>query len=171
MRHAQRWQRRPTRDDRRAVLGKAPARGVWRQLPLPALILGIPAVAALGWALPVLGSPCSGSSSRTWRSDSFDGAGQRSEEREARTTRSLPLLVRHRVRRAVRHRSPVPPSACLSERNRSEVPLRRQVVGQAPTQPCSVGLACRSQGKFLHHQEALGVLALLEPPFRQVRTQ
>ncbi|MFF3457211.1 PepSY-associated TM helix domain-containing protein [Streptomyces sp. NPDC002730] len=49
------WQRRPTRDDRRAVLGKAPARGVWRQLPLPVLILGIPAAAALGWALPVLG--------------------------------------------------------------------------------------------------------------------
>ncbi|MCW7987438.1 peptidase [Streptomyces platensis subsp. clarensis] len=49
------WQRRPTREDRKAVLGKAPARGVWRRLPLPVLILGVPAVAALGWALPVLG--------------------------------------------------------------------------------------------------------------------
>ncbi|MEV6395422.1 PepSY domain-containing protein [Streptomyces sp. NPDC051907] len=49
------WQRRPTRDDRTALLGKAPARGTWRRLPLPVLILGVPAVAALGWALPVLG--------------------------------------------------------------------------------------------------------------------
>lgn len=49
------WQRRPTRDDRKAVLGTAPARGSWRRLPLPVLVLGIPAVAALGWALPVLG--------------------------------------------------------------------------------------------------------------------
>lgn len=49
------WQRRPTRDDRKAVLGTAPARGAWRRLPLPVLVLGIPAVAALGWALPVLG--------------------------------------------------------------------------------------------------------------------
>ncbi|MFD3453894.1 PepSY-associated TM helix domain-containing protein [Streptomyces sp. NPDC058691] len=49
------WQRRPVRDDRAAPLGKAPARGTWRQLPLPVLVLGIPAVAAFGWALPVLG--------------------------------------------------------------------------------------------------------------------
>ncbi|WP_433549038.1 PepSY-associated TM helix domain-containing protein [Streptomyces sp. CA-294286] len=49
------WQRRPTREDRAAPLGKAPARGTWRQLPLPVLILGIPAVLALGWALPLLG--------------------------------------------------------------------------------------------------------------------
>ncbi|KOV74122.1 peptidase [Streptomyces sp. AS58] len=49
------WQRRPTRADRRASFGKAPTRGAWRQLPLPVLILGIPAVIALGWALPVLG--------------------------------------------------------------------------------------------------------------------
>ncbi|MGW1373176.1 PepSY-associated TM helix domain-containing protein [Streptomyces sp. NPDC002446] len=54
------WQRRPTRDDRKAVLGKAPARGVWRGLPLPVLILGIPAVVALGWALPVLGVTLAG---------------------------------------------------------------------------------------------------------------
>jgi uncharacterized iron-regulated membrane protein len=49
------WQRRPTRDGQRALTGRAPARGTWRQLPLPALIIGIPAVLALGWALPVLG--------------------------------------------------------------------------------------------------------------------
>ncbi|RPK64458.1 hypothetical protein EES43_09645 [Streptomyces sp. ADI96-02] len=49
------WQRRPTRDDRSTRLGKAPARGTWRQLPLPVLVLGVPAVAALGWALPLLG--------------------------------------------------------------------------------------------------------------------
>ncbi|WP_415949169.1 PepSY-associated TM helix domain-containing protein [Streptomyces sp. KLOTTS4A1] len=49
------WQRRPIRDDRRAVLGKAPARGAWRRLPLPVLVLGVPAVVALGWALPLLG--------------------------------------------------------------------------------------------------------------------
>ncbi|WSY77225.1 PepSY domain-containing protein [Streptomyces sp. NBC_00879] len=49
------WLRHPPREDRRAQFGKAPARGAWRQLPLPVLILGIPAVAALGWALPVLG--------------------------------------------------------------------------------------------------------------------
>lgn len=49
------WQRRPTREDRKAVFGKAPARGTWRRLPLPAMVIGVPAVAALGWALPVLG--------------------------------------------------------------------------------------------------------------------
>nr|WTB29555.1 PepSY domain-containing protein [Streptomyces sp. NBC_00830] len=49
------WQRRPTRDDRRATVGKAPTRGTWRELPLPVLLLGIPAAVALGWALPVLG--------------------------------------------------------------------------------------------------------------------
>ncbi|MEU1600915.1 PepSY domain-containing protein [Streptomyces sp. NPDC005708] len=49
------WQRRPTRDGRTAPLGKAPARGTWRTLPLPVLIVGVPAVVTLGWALPVLG--------------------------------------------------------------------------------------------------------------------
>ncbi|MFD3808353.1 PepSY-associated TM helix domain-containing protein [Streptomyces sp. NPDC058619] len=49
------WQRRPTRGDCKAALGKAPARGAWRALPLPALVVGLPAVVALGWALPVLG--------------------------------------------------------------------------------------------------------------------
>ncbi|TJZ54060.1 PepSY domain-containing protein [Streptomyces piniterrae] len=49
------WQRRPTRADRNAPLGKPPVRGAWRQLPLPVLLLGAPAVAAIGWTLPVLG--------------------------------------------------------------------------------------------------------------------
>ncbi|MFF1337817.1 PepSY-associated TM helix domain-containing protein [Streptomyces sp. NPDC058290] len=49
------WQRRPTREDRKAVFGKAPARGTWRRLPLPVIVIGVPAVALLGWTLPVLG--------------------------------------------------------------------------------------------------------------------
>ncbi|MEU3448216.1 PepSY domain-containing protein [Streptomyces thermolilacinus] len=49
------WQRRPTREDRSARLGRAPARGAWRRLPLPVLVAGVPAVAALAWALPVFG--------------------------------------------------------------------------------------------------------------------
>ncbi|MFE0626552.1 PepSY-associated TM helix domain-containing protein [Streptomyces sp. NPDC058864] len=49
------WQRRPVREDRTAPFGRAPARGTWRRLPVLALVLGIPAVVALGWALPVLG--------------------------------------------------------------------------------------------------------------------
>ncbi|WP_415960151.1 PepSY-associated TM helix domain-containing protein [Streptomyces sp. 021-4] len=54
------WQRRPTRADRRALAGRAPERGAWRRLPLPVLILGIPAVIALGWALPLLGVTLAG---------------------------------------------------------------------------------------------------------------
>ncbi|GIF98314.1 PepSY-associated TM helix domain-containing protein [Catellatospora citrea] len=49
------WQRRPRRADRTAAFGRAPARGAWRQLPRPLLVLGVPAIAAIGWALPVLG--------------------------------------------------------------------------------------------------------------------
>ncbi|MFJ6522480.1 PepSY-associated TM helix domain-containing protein [Streptomyces filamentosus] len=49
------WQRRPTRGDRAARLGRVPARGAWRRVPLPVLVAGVPAVAAVGWALPVLG--------------------------------------------------------------------------------------------------------------------
>lgn len=49
------WQRRPTREDRKALFGKAPARGTWRRLPLPVIVLGVLVVAGLGWALPVLG--------------------------------------------------------------------------------------------------------------------
>lgn len=49
------WQRRPTRGDRRARVGRPPARGAWRQLPWPAVVVGVPVVIALGWALPLLG--------------------------------------------------------------------------------------------------------------------
>ncbi|MFI1658843.1 PepSY-associated TM helix domain-containing protein [Streptomyces sp. NPDC020472] len=49
------WQRRPTREGRAALTGRAPARGAWRRVPLPALLVGVPVVALLGWALPVLG--------------------------------------------------------------------------------------------------------------------
>jgi uncharacterized iron-regulated membrane protein len=49
------WQRRPTRADRKALVGTPPARGTWRQLPWPVLALGIPTVLAIGWAVPVLG--------------------------------------------------------------------------------------------------------------------
>ncbi|MEV7996646.1 PepSY-associated TM helix domain-containing protein [Streptomyces sp. NPDC086077] len=49
------WQRRPTRSSRTVPLGKAPARGAWRQLPLTVLLPCAAAVAAVGWALPVLG--------------------------------------------------------------------------------------------------------------------
>ncbi|WP_018349333.1 PepSY-associated TM helix domain-containing protein [Longispora albida] len=49
------WQRRPTRADRRAPLGAAPARGGWRDLH-PAVITLVPLViAAVGWAIPLLG--------------------------------------------------------------------------------------------------------------------
>ncbi|MFG2819830.1 PepSY-associated TM helix domain-containing protein [Kitasatospora sp. NPDC048365] len=49
------WQRRPTRADHTARVGAPPARGAWRAVPLPLLVVGIPVVAAVGWALPVLG--------------------------------------------------------------------------------------------------------------------
>ncbi|MFD6753109.1 PepSY-associated TM helix domain-containing protein [Micromonospora gifhornensis] len=49
------WQRRPTRVDRRALVGAPPARGALRGLPWWALLPGVPLVAALGWALPWFG--------------------------------------------------------------------------------------------------------------------
>ncbi len=49
------WQRRPVRDERRALVGPAPARGTWRGLPRPALVVGVVLTAVVGWALPVLG--------------------------------------------------------------------------------------------------------------------
>ncbi|TCC00422.1 PepSY domain-containing protein [Micromonospora zingiberis] len=49
------WQRRPTRADRRALVGAPPARGALRNVPWWALLLGVPVVAALGWALPWFG--------------------------------------------------------------------------------------------------------------------
>ena len=51
------WQRRPTRDGRRAVVGAPPARGAWLGLPGWAVAVGVPVVFALGWALPLFGVP------------------------------------------------------------------------------------------------------------------
>lgn len=50
------WQRRP----RDRPVGRLPRRGTWRRLPLPGLVLGIAALAALGWALPLLGVTLAG---------------------------------------------------------------------------------------------------------------
>lgn len=49
------WQRRPTRVDRHRPVGDPPARGSWRHLPRVPLVIGALAVAALGWAIPLLG--------------------------------------------------------------------------------------------------------------------
>lgn len=49
------WQRRPTRADRRAPVGAPPARGSVRRLPLWTLLVGVPVLVAVGWALPLLG--------------------------------------------------------------------------------------------------------------------
>lgn len=49
------WQRRPTRTDRRAPVGTVPERGAWRLAPRWGLVVGVPVVLAVGWALPVFG--------------------------------------------------------------------------------------------------------------------
>ncbi|GIJ76250.1 Uncharacterized iron-regulated membrane protein [Micromonospora phaseoli] len=54
------WQRRPTRTDRRALVGTPPDRGGLRGLPLWAVLLGVPVIAAVGWALPWFGVPLVG---------------------------------------------------------------------------------------------------------------
>ncbi|GGM24353.1 hypothetical protein GCM10011608_06490 [Micromonospora sonchi] len=54
------WQRRPTRRDRPAFVGAPPARGALRGLPWWALLVGVPVVAAVGWALPGFGVPLLG---------------------------------------------------------------------------------------------------------------
>ncbi|GGN76048.1 membrane protein [Actinoplanes lobatus] len=51
------WQRRPTRADRPALVGSAPARGAWLGLPAWAIVAGVPVVFAIGWALPWFGIP------------------------------------------------------------------------------------------------------------------
>nr|BFE74031.1 hypothetical protein GCM10020092_073320 [Actinoplanes digitatis] len=51
------WQRRPTRADRRALVGTAPARGAWQQLPAWGIAVGVPLVFGLAWALPLFGVP------------------------------------------------------------------------------------------------------------------
>jgi uncharacterized iron-regulated membrane protein len=54
------WQRRPTRADRRAVVGTAPARGAWQRLPGWGIAVGVPLVFAIAWALPLFGVPLAG---------------------------------------------------------------------------------------------------------------
>ncbi|MFE1769414.1 PepSY-associated TM helix domain-containing protein [Streptomyces angustmyceticus] len=48
------WQRRPTRD-RALSFGRPIPRGAWRQIPRPVLIPLVLVVAAVGWAVPLLG--------------------------------------------------------------------------------------------------------------------
>ncbi|MCZ1011315.1 PepSY-associated TM helix domain-containing protein [Streptomyces lydicus] len=48
------WQRRPTRD-RALSFGRPVPRGAWRQVPLPLLVPLTLVVAAVGWAVPLLG--------------------------------------------------------------------------------------------------------------------
>jgi uncharacterized iron-regulated membrane protein len=54
------WQRRPTRVGRRAVAGAPPVRGAWQQLPTWGIVVGVPVVFALAWALPLFGVPLAG---------------------------------------------------------------------------------------------------------------
>ncbi|WP_434740453.1 PepSY-associated TM helix domain-containing protein [Micromonospora sp. SH-82] len=49
------WQRRPTRDGRRALVGAAPARGAWDAAPTWLILVGVPVSIAVGLALPLLG--------------------------------------------------------------------------------------------------------------------
>ncbi|WP_229068428.1 PepSY domain-containing protein [Actinoplanes sp. DH11] len=49
------WQRRPTRAGRHAPAGAPPARRAWQQLPSWGIVVGVPVVFAVGWALPLLG--------------------------------------------------------------------------------------------------------------------
>jgi uncharacterized iron-regulated membrane protein len=51
------WQRRPTRTDRRALVGAAPARGAWLGLPAWVIAVGVPVVFAIGWFMPLFGIP------------------------------------------------------------------------------------------------------------------
>ncbi|ASW57157.1 PepSY domain-containing protein [Plantactinospora sp. KBS50] len=52
------WQRRPTRVDRRALVGAPPVgRGAWQQLPTWGIVAGVPLVLFVGWALPLFGIP------------------------------------------------------------------------------------------------------------------
>ncbi|WBB80953.1 PepSY domain-containing protein [Micromonospora sp. WMMD882] len=50
------WQRRPTRAGRRAPVGAPPVgRGAWWGLPSWVIVVGLPAVFLLGWAMPLFG--------------------------------------------------------------------------------------------------------------------
>ncbi|MCA2213309.1 PepSY-associated TM helix domain-containing protein [Jidongwangia harbinensis] len=54
------WQRRPTRTDRRAAFGAPPAPGAWQRLPGWMIVVGVPLVFAIGWAVPLFGVPLIG---------------------------------------------------------------------------------------------------------------
>ncbi|GGK77875.1 PepSY-associated TM helix domain-containing protein [Mangrovihabitans endophyticus] len=55
------WQRRPTRTDRRAVVGAPPAgRGAWRQVPVWGIAVGVPVALVLALAIPLFGIPLAG---------------------------------------------------------------------------------------------------------------
>lgn len=55
------WQRRPTRADRKALVGAPPVgRGAWQLLPTWAIVVGVPVVFAVGWYIPLLGIPLIG---------------------------------------------------------------------------------------------------------------
>jgi len=53
------WQRRPAAASRWSV-GRAPTRGGWRRIPLPQFAAGATVVAALGYAMPLLGLSLAG---------------------------------------------------------------------------------------------------------------
>jgi uncharacterized iron-regulated membrane protein len=52
------WQRRPTRNGDRALVGAPPVGpGAWQQLPTWGIVAGVPAVVAIGYFLPMVGIP------------------------------------------------------------------------------------------------------------------
>jgi uncharacterized iron-regulated membrane protein len=52
------WQRRPTRNGDRALVGTPPVGpGAWQQLPTWAIVAGVPVVVAIGYFLPMVGIP------------------------------------------------------------------------------------------------------------------
>lgn len=51
------WQRRPTRADRRSLVGTPPARGAWLRMPTWGIVAGVPVVFALAWVVPLFGLP------------------------------------------------------------------------------------------------------------------
>lgn len=50
------WQRRP----KGRAMGRLPRRGAWRQVPVPAILVGAAVVIGVGWALPWLGVTLAG---------------------------------------------------------------------------------------------------------------
>jgi uncharacterized iron-regulated membrane protein len=55
------WQRRPTRNGNRALVGAPPVGpGAWQHLPAWAIVAGVPVVLAVGWFLPMFGIPLVG---------------------------------------------------------------------------------------------------------------